>query len=102
MQAAKAPTEGFETARRAGPAQGVVVVAAAFLPILAIVALSPAVPTLMQRFADVPGATTLVPLIVTAPGLMIALFAPLMGWIADRYGRRKLLLIATSLYGVFG
>lgn len=89
-------------ARQAGVAQGLVVVLAAFLPVLAIVSLAPAVPSIIGAFADVPGATTLVPLAVTAPGLMIALFSPLMGWIVDRHGRRKLLIGATVAYGIVG
>ncbi len=88
--------------RRAGIGQGVTVMFAAFLPILAIVGLAPAVPNIIAAFKDMPNATTLVPLAVTAPGLMIALFSPLMGWIADRHGRRKLLLGATLAYGVIG
>ncbi|MBB3859527.1 MFS family permease [Novosphingobium hassiacum] len=88
--------------RRAGIGQGVTVMFAAFLPILAIVGLAPAVPSIIAAFADVPGATTLVPLAVTAPGLMIALFSPLMGWIVDRHGRRKLLICATLVYGCIG
>ena len=88
--------------RKAGIGQGVTVMFAAFLPILAIVGLAPAVPSIIAAFSDVPGATTLVPLAVTAPGLMIALFSPLMGWIADRHGRRKLLICATLAYGCIG
>ncbi|MBU0554958.1 MAG: MFS transporter [Alphaproteobacteria bacterium] len=100
--AAAGPAEGNPARRRAGIAQGVTVMFAAFLPILAIVGLAPAVPSIIEAFADVPGATTLVPLAVTAPGLMIALFSPLMGWFADRHGRRKLLLGATVIYGFVG
>jgi MFS family permease len=88
--------------RTAGAGQGVVVVLAGFLPILAIVALSPVVPRMVEQFASVPGARTIVPLAVTAPGLMIALFSPLMGWLADRYGRRQLLLVSTLVYGIVG
>ncbi|WP_179504967.1 MULTISPECIES: MFS transporter [unclassified Sphingomonas] len=86
----------------AGMAQGVIVILAGFLPILAIVALTPAVPQMVAQFAQVPGASTLVPLAVTAPGLMTALFSPLMGWCADRLGRRSLLIWATAIYGVLG
>ncbi|HWU02162.1 MAG TPA: MFS transporter [Novosphingobium sp.] len=86
----------------AGPAQGVLVILAGFLPILAIVALTPAVPNMVGHFAGVSGASTLVPLAVTAPGLMIALFSPLMGWLADRHGRRALLIGATFIYGFLG
>ncbi|MCY1671369.1 MFS transporter [Novosphingobium sp. SL115] len=89
-------------AKGAGAGQGIVVVLAGFLPILAIVALAPAVPRMVEHFADYPAAQTLVPLAVTAPGLMIALFSPLMGWLTDRFGRRELLLWATFIYGLVG
>ncbi|MDE1918200.1 MAG: MFS transporter [Sphingomonadales bacterium] len=86
----------------AGLAQGVLVILAGFLPILAIVALTPAVPKMVGHFARMAGASTWVPLAVTAPGLMIALFSPLMGWLADRHGRRALLIWATLIYGFVG
>jgi MFS family permease len=86
----------------AGLAQGIIVILAGFLPILAIVALTPVVPAMVGHFARGPSAATLVPLAVTAPGLMIALFSPLMGWLTDRYGRRKLLIWATFIYGFVG
>lgn len=88
--------------RRAGLPQGIVVVIASFLPILAIVALAPAVPRMMEHFAGVPGAGLWVPLAVTAPGLMVALLSPAMGWLVDRYGRSRLLVVATAIYGLVG
>lgn len=88
--------------RRAGIVQGLVIVLAGFLPVLAIVSLAPAVPSIIAAFSGTRNATTLVPLAVTAPGLMIALFSPLMGWWVDRHGRRNLLVAATLLYGVVG
>lgn len=89
-------------ARVAGTGQGLVLVIIAFLPILAIVSLAPSVPKIMAHFADLPGAATLVPLMVTAPGLMIALLSPLAGMVTDRFGRRMPLLVATFFYGIFG
>ncbi|MCS5990545.1 MFS transporter [Klebsiella variicola subsp. variicola] len=44
----------------------------------------------------------LVPLMLTAPGLVIAIAGPCTGWLADKFGRRKLLLSATLLYGICG
>ncbi|WDF71757.1 MFS transporter [Novosphingobium sp. KACC 22771] len=95
------PTD-FGDQRRAGLPQGIVVVIASFLPILAIVALAPAVPRMMEHFAGVPGASLWVPLAVTAPGLMVALLSPAMGWLVDRYGRSRLLVVATAIYGLVG
>jgi MFS family permease len=86
----------------AGTGQGLVLVVIAFLPILAIVSLAPSVPKIMAHFAYLPGAATLVPLMVTAPGLMIALLSPVAGVVTDRFGRRTPLLAATFFYGIFG
>ncbi|WP_370526225.1 MFS transporter [Pantoea sp. Ap-967] len=91
-----------ETAQRAGVAQGLIMVLTGFLPILAIVSLAPAVPTLIEHFADVPYAQVLIPTMITAPGLMIAFAAPFAGLLADRLGRRRLLIGSTLLFGLCG
>lgn len=88
--------------RKGGIAQGLTVALAGFFPVMAIVSLAPAVPTILGHFGSVPGATTLIPLMVTAPGIMIALLSPFAGWAADRYGRRPVMLTATLLYGIVG
>ncbi len=82
--------------------QGMTIVIAAFLPIIAIVAMGPAVPTMIAHFASDPEARAKVPAMIGAPGLAMALLAPFAGLLVDRFGRRRLLLISTSLYGVFG
>jgi len=82
--------------------QGITIVTAAFLPIFAIVSMFPAVPSIIQHFADNPDARWKVPMMVSAPGLTIALIAPFAGYFVDRFGRRPLLLGATLLYAVFG
>lgn len=82
--------------------QGAIVVIAAFLPIIAIVAMGPAVPTMIQHFADDPNARRDVPAMIGAPGLAMAFLAPFAGMLIDRFGRRRLLLISTLFYGVFG
>lgn len=92
-----------ETAmRRPGIPQGMTVVVAAFLPIIAIVAMFPAVPAMIAHFSDDPSASVKVPSMVTAPGLTIAVVALFAGMMVDRFGRRKLLLASTFLYGIFG
>ena len=82
--------------------QGVTIVIAAFLPIIAIVAMGPAVPAMIQHFANDPGARAKVPAMIGAPGLAMAFFAPFAGLLVDRFGRRPLLLICTLLYAIFG
>lgn len=82
--------------------QGMTIVAAGFLPIFAIVSMFPLVASMIQHFADDPDARAKVPLMVTAPGLTIALLSPFAGFFVDRFGRRRLLLGSTFFYGVFG
>jgi MFS family permease len=89
-------------ARQAGGTQGFTIAVAAFLPIMAILSLAPAVPTIARHFGSNPAAVTLIPLMVTTPGLVVALLSPFAGWAADRFGRRKILLTATLFYGIFG
>ena len=89
--------------RKAGIPQGITVILAGFLPILAIVSMFPAVGAMIAHFAPTdPSAATKVPSMVTAPGLAIAITALFMGLLVDRFGRRKLLLISTASYGIIG
>jgi MFS family permease len=82
--------------------QGIIVVIAAFLPIIAITAMGPAVPALIKYFAENPEARRLVPAMIGAPGLAMAIFAPFAGLLVDKFGRRRLLLASTLFYGVAG
>jgi MFS family permease len=90
------------TTRQADWRQGWILVFSGFLPVMAIIALAPTLPTLLAHFHDVPNARLMVPLLITAPSACIALFAPGAGVIADRFGRRRLLLCAMALYGAGG
>ena len=82
--------------------QGMTIVIAAFLPIFAIVSMFPIVASMIAHFNTDPDAAAKVPLMVTAPGLTIAILAPFAGWFVDTFGRRRLLLICTFFYGLFG
>jgi MFS family permease len=82
--------------------QGIIIVIAAFLPIIAIVAMGPAVPSIIKHFANDPNARGAVPAMIGAPGLAMALIAPFAGWLVDKFGRRQLLLFSTLLYGFAG
>jgi MFS family permease len=90
------------SSRQAGAPQGWMTVLINQLPMMAIVALMPALPTLMAHFGNMPNGDLLVPMILTAPGLCIALIAPFAGYFVDKYGRRNLLLIFMLLYGLGG
>lgn len=82
--------------------QGITVVIAAFLPIIAIVAMGPAVPSMIEHFANDPEARAKVPAMIGAPGLAMAILAPFAGMLVDRFGRRPILLVSTLFYAVFG
>ncbi len=82
--------------------QGITIVVAAFLPIIAIVAMGPAVPTMIEHFANDPEARAKVPAMIGAPGLAMAILAPFAGMLVDRFGRRPILLFSTLFYAIFG
>ncbi len=89
-------------ARKAGPPQAIIIVLISMLPMMAIVALMPAVPAIKDNFKDIPGIDTWAPLVLSAPGLCIALVAPYAGYLSDKFGRRNLLLVTMILYGAGG
>jgi MFS family permease len=88
--------------RKADWRQGWILVISGFLPVMAIIALSPTLPTLLGHFRDIPNPALMVPLLITAPSVCIALLAPSAGAIADRFGRRPLLLWSMVFYGAGG
>ncbi|MGF6832253.1 MFS family permease [Paenarthrobacter sp. TE4293] len=88
--------------RTAGKTQAVLLVAGSCMPVLGAVLLAPVLPTLNQVFADTAGVAILVPLVLTLPALFVALFSPLAGYVADRVGRKQLLVFAMFAYALFG
>jgi MFS family permease len=86
----------------AGTLQGIILLLAQVLPVMAVVVLLPAIPGLFKQFGGVSGADWLVPAIVTTPALCIAVFAPLAGWMIDRLGRRLTINLSLTLYAVTG
>ncbi|SDP42729.1 Predicted arabinose efflux permease, MFS family [Streptomyces sp. cf386] len=88
-----------------GPAHLVrvaLLMAGSCLPILGAVLIAPVLPKMQDHFASTPGAKALVPLALTVPALSLALLAPFAGVIVDRLGRKRLLVVTTVLYAVFG
>ncbi len=81
---------------------GIVLIAAAIMPIMAIVSLVPVLPLLLQEFAATPGSAFLVPMALTIPALCVALFSPVAGWLADKVGRKALLVSTLLLYAACG
>ncbi|BDA85540.1 MFS transporter [Aureimonas sp. SA4125] len=75
---------------------------AAMLTTMANATISPALPGLQRLFSEDPWAATLTPLLVVAPSLSVAIFAPFAGLWADRFGRRRLLLLGVALFAIAG
>jgi MFS family permease len=90
------------TNKKAGIPQGLIISGISILPMMAVITLMPVIPTIRNHFSEIPYINTLAPLVISAPGLCVALFAPYAGFLTDKLGRRKLLLLFTFLYGVGG
>lgn len=88
--------------RTAGSAQAGLLLFGSCLPVLGAVLIAPVLPRMQAHFAETPGVAVLVPVALTLPALVIALLAPLAGVLADRIGRRPLLLASMLLYSLCG
>ncbi|HWU17036.1 MAG TPA: MFS transporter [Devosia sp.] len=74
----------------------------ASLTIMAGTIVAPSLPAIRQIFSDAPQAELLSRMVLTLPAIFVALFAPLAGVLADRYGRKRLLIAAILLYALSG
>ncbi|ANE44912.1 MFS transporter [Deinococcus puniceus] len=74
----------------------------AALTIMSGATIAPALPAMQAHFADQPNANLLVKLALTIVGLVIAVSAPIGGVLADKFGRRPVLLWSLVLYAVGG
>lgn len=90
------------TPAAASPLRGITLMLAGLMPVLALSGLVPDLPQLFQQFAAVPNRELLVPMIITVPSLCVALFSGFAGAIADRWGRRPLLLASLFAFGALG
>ncbi|BAZ37337.1 major facilitator superfamily MFS_1 [Calothrix sp. NIES-4101] len=72
------------------------------LTVMSGATIAPSLPAMREYFANIPNADYLVRLALTLPALFIALGAPLVGIIIDRFGRKPLLLVTLILYGLAG
>jgi len=90
------------TERKPGWPQALLLLLGSCLPVLGAVLLAPVLARMQVHFAETPAAHVLVPVSLTIPAMMIALLAPFAGLIADRLGRKPLLLGSMLLYSLFG
>ncbi len=72
------------------------------LTIMSMITISASLPDMTNAFSDVPNGKKLVKLVLSFPGLFIALSAILAGLIIDKIGRLKLLGAALIIYAIAG
>jgi len=72
------------------------------LTIMSMITISASLPDMTNTFSDVPNGPKLVKLILSFPGLFIALTAMIAGIFIDKFGRLKLLGFALVLYAIAG
>ncbi len=76
--------------------------AVSMLTVMAGATIAPALPAMAKQFAGSANVELLVRLILTIPGLAIAIAGPLAGFLTDRVGRRPVIVVSTLLYAVAG
>ncbi len=72
------------------------------MSVLAAVVIAPVLPQMQEHFSATENVEFLVPMALTAPGLVIALLSMVVGIVADRTGRKKMLVAGLVLYAAFG
>lgn len=72
------------------------------MTVMAAAVISPALPAIEANFSGNPNAALFSRLTLTMPALIIALAAPLVGFLLDRIGRRPVVLFALFLFGLAG
>lgn len=72
------------------------------LTMMAGAIVAPSLPQIQQVFKDTENVELLARLILSVPALFTLLFAPIFGVLADKLGRKRLLLISLLLYSIGG
>lgn len=72
------------------------------LTVMSNATIAPALPGLAREFAGTASAELLVKMLLPIPALFVVIFAPILGWTADKFGRRKQLLISTTVFALSG
>lgn len=78
------------------------VLAVSSLTVLANATIAPSLPGLARAFAGTPEIETLAALVLSLPSLAIVMTAAAFGWMADRFDRRTVLIVALACYALGG
>jgi len=84
------------------PALKLTLLFVATLTIMAGTTVAPSLPAIEQSFLSTPNVEIMSRMVLTLPSVFVALCAPVAGVLADRFGRKRLLLGAILLYSLSG
>ncbi len=84
------------------PIVKITLLTAGVLAILGGATMSPALPSIRDQFSDLPNIDYLSRFVLTLPALLIAISAPATGYLVDRFGRMRILLLSLALAGLAG
>jgi MFS family permease len=90
------------TPRVPGFAQGLFLLLPITLAVIGVSVFTATVAQMQQHFSYIPNGEYLVNLLQTMPGFWIVAFSPVAGWLADRFGRRQILLASMLVYAIAG
>src|ERR1700689_420527 len=89
--------------RKPGFLQGIMLLLPITMNVMGISVLTPVVHLMLAEFERVPHHDYLVMGgVLTMPAIWVLLFSPVAGWLADRFGRRNLLLLSMVVYAFVG
>ena len=89
--------------RNPGLLQGIMLLLPITMAVMGISVLTPVVPLLLEQFKNAPNHEYLViGGVLTMPAIWVLLFSPVAGWMADRLGRRNLLVVSMIVYAFVG
>ena len=75
---------------------------ASTLTVMSGAIIAPALPQISRDFSHVQGVELLSRLVLTLPALFMAILAPLAGYLIDKSGRKRVLLVSLVLYAIAG
>ena len=88
--------------RKPGFAQGLFLILPIVLGVVGVSVFTATVNLMQQHFSYVPNGAYWVNLLQTMPGFWIVAFSPIAGWLADRLGRRNILMLSMVVYALVG
>ncbi len=89
-------------ARQPGFLQGITLLLPITMAVMGVSVLTTVIPLMEEHFKSFPYHEYAVPILMTVPSLWILLFSPVAGWLADKFGRRNILIVAMLVYTVMG